>query len=187
LGVRKRGRAEKKERKLKGFGRIYSMINIYTDGSAKGNPGPGGWGVIMTDGKKVVELGGHQEYTTNNRMELTAAINSLKNIKSFAPKESLPEIRVYTDSEYVMKGITVWIHGWRAKGWKTAAKKPVLNQDLWQELLDQTEGKKINWNYVAGHSGHEANERCDEIAQSFADKNSLVLYDGPREIYPINL
>ncbi len=153
------------------------MITIYTDGSSRGNPGPGGWGaVILTDGR-VTELGGREDHTTNNRMELVAAIKALELVKS-------DPVTLYTDSEYVMKGITFWIKGWQAKGWKTAAKKPVLNQDLWQELLRVSEGKQIEWKYVAGHSGEILNERCDEIATSFADRTPVELYDGSRQTYP---
>src|SRR3989339_4450 len=103
------------------------MVTIYTDGSSRGNPGPGGWGVIVDDGDRVIEMGGREDHTTNNRMELTAAIKSLEAISG-------DEVTVYTDSEYVMKGITEWVHNWQKKGGRTANKKPVLNQDLWQEL-----------------------------------------------------
>jgi ribonuclease HI len=161
------------------------MITIYTDGSARGNPGPGGWGAIVADETRAVELGGFEEHTTNNRMELTAAINALKCLDSLF---RIPDsVVLHTDSEYVMKGITIWVHGWQKNNWRTAAKKAVLNQDLWQELLQVTEGRRVEWKYVAGHSGHFANERCDAIATSFADKDALVLYDGPRELYPISL
>jgi len=152
------------------------MITVYTDGSSRGNPGPGGWAGIALSKDQVIELGGKEEHTTNNRMELLGAIKALESI-------SESEVIVYTDSEYVMKGITLWIKGWQLKGWKTAAKKPVLNQDLWQALLKATEGKKIEWKYVAGHSGHELNDRCDEIATMFADGLAVDLYNGPRSGY----
>lgn len=156
------------------------MITIYTDGSSRGNPGPGGWAAIILDEERVVEIGGREEHTTNNRMELTGAIKALE----FALEEFSPsDIVVNTDSEYVMKGITLWIGNWQKKGWKTATKKPVLNQDLWQELIRVTEGLVIEWKYVAGHSGHELNERCDEIATSFADDLNVTLYDGERKSY----
>jgi ribonuclease HI len=174
------------------------MINVFTDGSARGNPGPGGWGAILvyensndqeTRNKKqwVAEIGGREDHTTNNRMELTAAISALEFVASLQAASSELQAVVYTDSEYVMKGITIWIHDWQKRGWRTAAKKPVLNQDLWQELLLQTEGKQIEWKYVAGHAGHEANERCDEIATSFADNAPATLYNGPRENYNVAL
>lgn len=159
------------------------MITIYTDGSSRGNPGPGGWAGIVATEERVVEIGGREDHTTNNRMELTGAIKSLELAHTL---EGL-EVVVNTDSEYVMKGITLWIHNWIKKGWKTAAKKPVLNQDLWQELWNLTAGKKIEWKYVAGHSGHAANERCDEIATSFADRQSFNLYDGSRSEYKVVL
>lgn len=152
------------------------MITIYTDGSSKGNPGPGGWGAIIFHDDRIVEIGGHAEHTTNNRMELTAAIKSLKSVFD-------EEVIVYTDSKYVMMGITEWIHNWVKKGWRTAGKKPVLNQDLWEELLSVTEGKDIKWKYVEGHAGHDHNERADVIATSFADGVDPNLYDGPRTKY----
>ena len=152
------------------------MITIHTDGSSRGNPGPGGWAAIIDDGETITEIGGREEHTTNNRMELTAAIKALKSV-------SEENITIYTDSEYVMKGMTEWIHNWQKKNWKTANRKPVLNQDLWQELLGMTEGKNIEWQYVAGHAGHHLNERADEIATSFADSLNPTLYDGPRDGY----
>lgn len=160
------------------------MITIYTDGSSRGNPGPGGWGGIIANDNQVVEIGGREEHTTNNRMELVAAIRSLE----FAVNDLEPsEIKIYTDSEYVMKGITLWIKGWQKKGWKTAGKKPVLNQDLWQELLAATEDQVIEWQYVAGHAGVAANERCDEIATSYADGLNLELYHGPKSGYGFSI
>ena len=153
------------------------MIEIYTDGSSKGNPGPGGWAAIILGDKTVQEIGGREEHTTNNRMELNAAIKSLETMSSKL------EAVIYTDSEYVMKGITEWVHNWQRKNWKTAAKKPVLNQDLWQKLLEVCENKNLEWKYVAGHSGDKLNDRCDEIATEFADGLNPRLYNGPREKY----
>jgi ribonuclease HI len=162
------------------------MITIYTDGSSRGNPGPGGWGAIVIAPQKVVEIGGREDHTTNNRMELMAAIKALK----LADTLSDEPIEIYTDSEYVMKGITLWIHSWVKRNWRTASKKPVLNQDLWQELLkikegieDLPAGRQVEWKYVAGHSGHDFNERCDVIATSFADDMAISLYNGPRKSY----
>ena len=152
------------------------MITIYTDGASRGNPGPGGWGVIMIYDDKVVELGGRETHTTNNRMELTAAIKALEFITD-------REIVVYADSEYVTKGMTEWIHKWQKKGWRTANRKPVLNQDLWQKLLEVTEGREVEWKYVAGHAGVTLNERADEIATTFADNLTPSLYHGPRSQY----
>lgn len=131
------------------------------------------------DEVRAIELGGRESHTTNNRMELMGAIKALE----FAGTLSDSPIEVHTDSEYVMKGITEWIKGWQMRGWRTAAKKPVLNQDLWQRLVLVTDGKDISWKYVAGHSGHEHNERCDEIATSFADDTQITLYNGARSGY----
>lgn len=160
------------------------MITIWTDGSARGNPGPGGWAAIIANDERVIEIGGDHEHTTNNRMELMAAIKALEYVSDLESNGS-SEISVNTDSEYVMKGITEWIHNWQKKGWKTSGKKAVLNQDLWQQLLIATEGKQIEWKYVAGHSGHEANERCDEIATAFADGLETSLYDGSKDSYSV--
>lgn len=157
------------------------MITIYTDGSSRGNPGPGGWGAIVMDEVRVVELGGREDHTTNNRMELMGAIKALEYAGTLEPGP----IELHTDSEYVMKGITEWIAGWQKRGWRTAAKKPVLNQDLWQELILAVDGKEIDWKYVAGHSGHDHNERCDEIATSFADDLNTTLYNGARSAYQL--
>jgi Ribonuclease HI len=157
------------------------MITIFTDGSARGNPGPGGWGAIIAKEFDVIEIGGFDPYTTNNKMELKAAIEALKTL------EFGVEVSLYTDSEYVMKGMTEWIGNWQKNGWRTAAKKQVENQDLWKELLLASEGKNVSWKYVAGHSGHGANDRCDEIATNFADSLSVELYTGQRGTYPISL
>ena len=159
------------------------MVTIYADGSSRGNPGPGGWGVIITYDDKVVELGGGETHTTNNRMELTAAIKALEFLSKLEAKSKRLETVIYTDSEYVMKGITEWIHRWQKKNWKTANKKPVLNQDLWQELLEVVEDRKIEWKYVAGHAGVHLNERADEIATAFADSLKPSLYHGPGNKY----
>src|SRR3989338_83605 len=156
------------------------MITIYTDGSSRGNPGPGGRGGVIASGDRVVEIGGGETHTTNNRMELMACIRSLEfTINNF----QFSKIQIHTDSEYVMKGITEWVHNWQRKGWKTAGKRKVLNQDLWQKLLEVTECKKVEWKYVAGHSGHSWNERADEIATSFADSLVPKLYEGPKDKY----
>jgi len=144
-------------------------FTIYTDGSSRGNPGPGGWAAILLQDNETRELGGREEHTTNNRMELKAAIEGLKVV----PVGS--KVNLVADSEYVVKGITLWIKGWLAKNWRTAAKKPVLNQDLWQELLKAAEGKTIEWKVVLGHSGVEHNERADVIATSFADNAPVEL------------
>ncbi|OHA15037.1 MAG: ribonuclease HI [Candidatus Taylorbacteria bacterium RIFCSPLOWO2_12_FULL_43_20] len=174
------------------------MIRIYTDGSSRGNPGPGGWGAIVFFGDEfVVELGGREAHTTNNRMELTAAVYALRFVESHEKKredqgnftrsndlKSYP-IDLRTDSQYLINGITKWIWGWEKNGWKTAAKEKVLNQDLWMELFSLTQQFKVNWNYVAGHSGVIANERCDEIATAFADGIKVPLYSGELSKYAL--
>lgn len=176
------------------------MITIYTDGSSRGNPGPGGWGAIISyqyivnsrQQEWVTEIGDREKHTTNNRMELTAAIKALE----FVSELSTDNYLLCTDSEYVTKGMTEWIDRWQRKNWRTAGRKPVLNQDLWQKLLNLTEGKEVEWKYVAGHSGVSLNERADEIATSFADLPAAcltgrqgrqvilpTLYHGPRDRY----
>jgi len=149
-----------------------SFVEIYTDGSSKGNPGSGGWGAIIFDEEKVLEIGGNEENTTNNRMEMKAAIETLKILPEGA------EAKLHTDSEYLIKGITIWILGWQKNGWRTKDKKEVLNKDLWQELWRETEKRKVEWKKVLGHSGHTLNERCDEIAQSFANGKQMKLFEG---------
>ncbi len=157
------------------------MIIIFTDGSARGNPGAGGWGAIIAREFEVLEIGGFDPYTTNNKMELTAAIEALKTLDQGV------EVTLYTDSEYLIKGITEWVSNWQKNGWKTASRKSVENQDLWKDLLSASNGKNIEWKYVVAHSGNEANERCDEIATRFADRLSQDLYSGSRGTYTINL
>ncbi len=156
-----------------------NKVIIYTDGSSKGNPGPGGWGSIIISPDKVIEIGGRENMTTNNRMELTSAIEALKNI------DSTQSIIIFSDSQYVIKGITEWIHGWIIKGWKNSQKKAVLNRDLWEELLKVSQDKEITWKFVKGHADTAGNIRCDEIATLFADGEKMALYNGPREKYPI--
>ena len=137
-------------------------IHIFSDGACSGNPGPGGWGTIIRydDGSEQVMSGGEKQ-TTNNRMELIAVIEGLK-------KTNLnDEIDIVTDSKYVKDGISVWIHNWVRNNWKTAAKTPVKNQDLWKELYNLTQNRKISWFWVKGHDGHPENERCDELARKY--------------------
>jgi ribonuclease HI len=181
---------EKRKRKIK-----FSFMNkyiIYTDGSSRGNPGPGGWGAIIIEERdsnheaRVKEIGGREEKTTNNRMEMTAAIEVIKELEKICPMNfSDCEVEIHTDSEYLMKGITIWIKNWMKNNWRTGDKKEVLNRDLWQELWELTQNKKIEWKKVLGHSGHELNERCDEIATGFADGKNLKLYVGPRASYQL--
>lgn len=135
-------------------------IEIYTDGACKGNPGPGGWGVLLKHGTTEKELFGGEPSTTNNRMEMMAVIQALTALKKPC------DITLYLDSQYVLKGITEWIPGWKAKGWRTAAKQPVKNVDLWQQLdqLVQESGHRIDWRWVRGHNGDHGNERADALA-----------------------
>jgi ribonuclease HI len=143
-------------------------VEIYTDGACKGNPGPGGWGALMVAGGHQKELFGGEPNTTNNRMELKAVIEALGALKRPC------EVIVHTDSQYVQKGISEWIHGWKARGWKTAAKEPVKNADLWQ-ALDAAQGKhKVEWRWVKGHAGHEGNERADALANRGINAASTV-------------
>ena len=134
------------------------MIEIFTDGACSGNPGPGGWGAILRKGDTEKELFGGETLTTNNRMEMTAVIEALRALK--APVRA----RVHTDSQYVQKGISEWIHGWKRRGWKTAGKDPVKNEDLWRELDRLAAQHEIEWIWVRGHAGHPENERADELA-----------------------
>lgn len=153
------------------------MQTIYTDGSSRGNPGPGGWGSIVISLEKVMELGGRESMTTNNRMEMMAVIEGIKAADSAQP------ILVYSDSQYVIKGITEWIEGWIVKGWRNSQKKAVLNRDLWEELLKATKNKEIVWKFVKGHADTAGNLRCDEIATRFADGENMKLHNGSRESY----
>ncbi len=148
---------------------------IYTDGACSGNPGPGGWGTVIyyNDGA-VHELGGGERQTTNNRMEMQAAIAGLQFLEQSG--WSGP-IALYTDSEYVKNGITKWIQGWKNKGWKTSTGKPVLNQDLW-EILDELNSKQVEWRYVRGHTGDVGNERCDTIARAYSHGQTPALKQG---------
>ena len=141
-----------------------STVSIFTDGACSGNPGPGGWGVLMLWGDEEKEIYGGEPDTTNNRMELMAAIRGLESLKRGM------KVRLYTDSTYVKDGITKWIHGWKKNGWKTAAKKPVKNQDLWQMLEKTIAEHNVEWHWVKGHSGHPENERADELARRGAEQ-----------------
>ena len=161
---------------------------IFTDGSSKGNPGPGGWGAIVaySEGKerKIKELGGREQSTTNNRMEMMAVIEGLAFVKKNAPES---EIILHTDSEYVKKGATEWAFSWASNNWRTKANTAVLNKDLWQKILDLLNDLNVEWKVVAGHSGIPANERCDIIATSFADNSPTKLFYGDGKIYGVSL
>ena len=133
-------------------------VVIHTDGACSGNPGPGGWGAILQSGQHRKELKGGEDHTTNNRMEVMAAISALEALKSPS------DVDLYTDSNYLRGGITSWIKGWKRNGWRTADKKPVKNMDLWQELDALAQRHVVRWHWVRGHAGHPENERCDELA-----------------------
>ena len=141
-------------------------VEIYTDGACKGNPGPGGWGVVLKSGTLEKELYGGELATTNNRMEMMAVIQALSALKKPC------EVTLYLDSEYVLKGITEWMKGWKARGWRTATKQPVKNVELWQQLdaLLASGGHKIDWRWVRGHAGNPGNERADALANQGVDK-----------------
>jgi ribonuclease HI len=134
------------------------VVDIFTDGACRGNPGPGGWGAILRAKGKEKELWGGEAATTNNRMELTAVIRALEALKRSS------QVRLYTDSQYVQKGISVWIHSWKRRGWKTADKQPVKNEDLWRRLEELAAQHEVEWHWVRGHAGHPENERADELA-----------------------
>lgn len=133
-------------------------VQIYTDGACSGNPGPGGWGAILLFGEARRELSGGEDETTNNRMEMTAVIMGLEQLKQPC------EVELYSDSTYVLKGISEWLPGWKARGWKTADKKPVKNADLWQRLEKAASVHKMHWHWVRGHNGHDLNEQADQLA-----------------------
>ena len=139
---------------------VRKQVTVYTDGACSGNPGPGGWGAILIYGAHRKELSGGEAQTTNNRMELMAAISALETLKQPC------EVELWTDSNYVKDGISKWIAGWRRNGWKTAEKKPVKNAELWQRLDAARDRHTVTWNWVKGHAGHPENERADELART---------------------
>lgn len=147
-------------------------ITVYCDGSAIGNPGPGGWGAVVADSARVREIGGHAPHTTNNRMELTACIEALALLRTRA------EVVLHTDSQYVINGITKWVFGWEQNGWQTKDKKEVQNRDLWEMLFVGTRKHEVTWKHVKGHSGIALNERVDVIANGFAQKKTVELFSG---------
>jgi ribonuclease HI len=141
-------------------------VQLITDGACLGNPGPGGWAALLRYQEHKKELWGSERHTTNNRMELRAAIEGLRTLKEGC------EVEVVTDSQYLKNGITQWIHNWKRRGWMTAEKKPVLNQDLWQALDEQVERHKVAWSWTKGHASHADNNRCDELATRAAREQS---------------
>jgi ribonuclease HI len=144
-----------------------SFVEIFSDGACSGNPGPGGYGTILRSGNHEKELSGFAPETTNNRMELLGAISGLEALKRSC------SVRVVTDSQYLVKGMTEWISGWQKKNWKNSKKEEVANRDLWQRLLELAGQHEIEWVWVKGHAGHPENERCDELARSEIEKNSI--------------
>lgn len=148
-------------------------IIVYTDGAARGNPGKAGWGVVFLFGNSVTEIGGHSSHATNNQMELTATIEALKYLKNKNMQNFLVEI--FCDSKYVILGITEWILNWQRNNWRNAAKKPVMNKELWEELYSLSSKFKIKWMYTPGHNGDKWNDRADEIATNLADGNEIKL------------
>lgn len=144
-----------------------TKVTIYTDGACRGNPGPGGWGAFLNAQGKDKFLYAYEPTTTNNRMELTAVIESLTALNQPC------EVELYTDSTYVLKGMTEWLEGWKKRNWKTASRKPVKNVDLWQKLDDQCMKHKLNWHWVKGHSGNPGNEKADELANRAIDEKKI--------------
>lgn len=180
---------------------LHNSILIFSDGSSRGNPGPGGWGAVLAvrcellgvseEGKneiKIVELGGKEGHTTNNRMELTGAAEALFFLqKNLHLTPNSYQLIIYTDSSYLINGITKWVYGWQKNGWKTKTKEEVLNRDLWEQLLKLISNFKIEWKHVGGHIGIVGNERCDEIATSFADGEKIELFDGNLADYKLDI
>lgn len=159
------------------------LATIFTDGSSRGNPGPGGWGSIISLNGEILEIGGRENSTTNNRMELTAVVSALSGIKT----AKIDGATIFTDSSYVLNGATKWIHGWKRNGWKKQDKTDVLNKDLWEKLDALLEDVNIEWSLVAGHAGVPGNERCDVIATSFADGSPVDLYSGSVNKYFVDI
>ncbi len=161
---------------------MHTSLTIFTDGAAKGNPGRGGYGIVMTDGTTVTELGGHKARTTNNEMELTAVVEALKAVSG-----KVERVAIYTDSKYAVEGATGWIFGWQKNGWQTKTKTDVANKELWQALLPLLRTITIDWYKVPGHVGIIGNERADDIASTFAEKEGYPLYTGSVDGYPHDL
>ena len=147
-------------------------VVIYTDGACSGNPGPGGWGAVLMHGGKTKDLSGGELQTTNNRMELMGAIAALEALKKPC------QVELHTDSQYVMKGISEWIHNWKRRGWKTADGKPVKNDDLWRRLDEARARHDVKWRWVKGHAGHEFNERADELARRGLQETRVAAGSG---------
>jgi ribonuclease HI len=147
-------------RKYEKMEKKQSIVEIFTDGACSGNPGPGGYGAILKYGEVIKEISGYHPDTTNNRMELMAAIEALRLLKRPS------KVRLFSDSSYVVKGMTTWLPGWVRRNWINSKKQPVLNRDLWEELMKLSQPHEIEWKWIKGHEGHEENERCDELARN---------------------
>lgn len=160
-------------------------VYVFTDGASKGNPGPGGWGAVIALPDLIQEIGGREGVTTNNRMELTAALQALVSIDSLASKPD--SLVIFSDSSYLINGITKWIFGWSKNSWKNSKKEDVLNADLWRALQSRIQGKKITWKYVPGHSDVAGNERANDIAEEFALNKKIELFFGSSKDYSIKL
>jgi ribonuclease HI len=157
------------------------LIRIFTDGASTGNPGPGGWGaIVVTSDEFVVELGGFDAQTTNNRMEILAAIRGLETVSDHPS-----EVIIFTDSTYLIRGITQWIFGWMKRSWVSSEGKAVANVDLWKKLYELTRNKNIQWKYVRGHAGIPGNERADQIAVAFSQRRGISLFKGPLSQYSV--
>lgn len=158
---------------------------IFTDGASKGNPGSGGWGAVISYRERIIEIGGSEKRTTNNRMELTAAIKGLMFLSTLNPKPST--LTLYSDSSYVVNGITKWVSGWKQKGWITTQKEGVLNRDLWEQLDSFSSQFSIKWHRIIGHADTPGNSRADEIASAFGEGENPRLFDGPKDAYRLDL
>lgn len=154
---------------------------IYTDGASSGNPGPGGYAAVITDGKHVLEIGGYEEKTTNNRMELKAAVEALKKT------EVGDSVKIITDSSYMVNGITSWVEGWITNNWMTKSRIPVSNKDLWQELYELVQDRSVEWRIVKGHASTAGNNRVDMLATTLSTDVLPTFYDGPKSEYKIDL
>ena len=159
-----------------------NSIIAFTDGASKGNPGPGGWGCVVVDGDHIIEQGGHEDNTTNNRMEMLAVLSALQ-----YAKEKKKGVTIYTDSRYVMSGATQWLGGWQVKGWKTSTGGAVLNQDIWKKMAPILSSVTVIWKLLPGHAGVPGNERADVIASSFASGDDIVLFKGTMGDYGVNI
>jgi len=162
-------------------------IMIFTDGASSGNPGPGGWGAVLVFDDQIVELGEGDNITTNNRMELNAVAGAFEFIKQYGLSSNDYKTEVYSDSTYVVNGITKWIFGWMNNNWINTQKNPVMNRDLWERLRDASQDHEVKWNILPGHSGVPGNERADKIATAFRDSDDPGLYHGSLEEYDVDV